>query len=128
MTIVDNDILSTTGTANGTWQNIGNYTALSVHVVAANGLDGDVWIEVSNNPACDPVYSSSTSASTSGVPLTGNLSEGPPETPEEMSILWDSGVTQCMVSPSCLNWKYLRACKKDGSNQTDAYLFGQIVG
>ncbi len=133
MLSVNNAILQTTAAANGAWRKIDDWTSLSVHVI---GLEAgsDVWIEVSNNPLCDPVLSAATSPTTAGVPITGNLAANtvysPPVTGDsgdEQDISFSADGTQAMWSPSCLIWNFIRACKSGGGSvQTTAYLFGQI--
>lgn len=139
-------ILDTTTAANGAWRNINNFTALSVHVV---GLESgsNCWIEVSNNPnvllyqpqAYVPGYNTpglapNTSSNILGVPITGNLANNvtysPPvagDSGDEQDISFSADGTQCMWSPSCLIWNFIRVCKSGGGSvTTQAFLFGQI--
>ena len=115
--------------ADGAWQKIANYSALSVHV---EGLEGDVWVEVSNDPDADPTYvgGSPPVSPPEGCDITGNLISGgtPPAQVEMMSIAYSRDGTQVMVSPSCLAWNYLRVRKTGGGSvETVAWLFGQVI-
>jgi hypothetical protein len=47
MLTANNTIFSSKNALNGPWRNVNNWTAFSIHVT---GLEGNVWIEVSNDP------------------------------------------------------------------------------
>jgi hypothetical protein len=118
--------LDTKAAADGTWTWVGNWSAMSVHIV---GLEGDVWVEVSNDPAADPARYASPPTIPEGCDITGNLTSGgsPPAIVEEVSIAYSRDGTQVMVSPSALVWKWLRVCKSGGgATDTVAYLMGQV--
>jgi len=129
----NNVLFDSAAATDGAWFNIRNYSALSVHLT---GLEAgsDTWIEVSNNPLDDPLYGNSP-PTPDGVPITGNLA-GPasysPPTPygeddQEADISFSDDNSQCMWSPSCLIWNYIRVVKTGGGSvETKAYLFGQI--
>ena len=122
MLSVNNLIFDSTAAADGAWRKIDNWIALSIHII---GLEGDVWVEVSNNPACD--INTTTSAATAGVPLIGNLVTLSPPTDDELSVAYSGDGLQAMISPSCLVWQYIRVRKTGGGIvETKAYLFGQV--
>jgi hypothetical protein len=67
--------------------------------------------------------------------MTGKLatpsSSSPPtagDTVNEEDVAWSTDGKQCMWSPSCLVWNYLRVRKTatGASTTTTAYAFGQI--
>jgi hypothetical protein len=128
MTIKHIKALDTTDAANGTWNWIGNWSALSVHIV---GLEGDVWVEVSNDPAANPVNYGSPPAIPDGCDITGNLAGSSPPHPSEeenINISLSRDGTQAMVSPSALVWEWLRVCKSGGGSvETVAHLMGQVT-
>lgn len=119
---------STDAAANGGWRNVNNWTAFSIHV---KGLEGNVWVEVCNDPAC------LTTPSMSGVPITGNLADktastgyqsnpNPADTTDQADTVFTTDGTQAMWSPACLVWNFVRVCKTGGSGaRTQAFLFGQ---
>lgn len=121
MLTANNQILSTTLAANGAWRDVNNWTAFSIHV---KGLEGNVWVEVCNDPAC---MSDNTIV---GVPVTGNLAiktTNPADSTDQADTAFTADGTQAMWSPSCLVWNYVRVCK-DATAQTvltSAYIFGQ---
>jgi len=120
--------LSTKADANGAWTWIGNWSALALHVA---GLEGDVWVEVSNDPAANPNYYGSPPTIPDGCDITGNLNGGSPPYPaeeENINIALSRDGTQAMVSPSALVWEWLRVCKSGGgSTLTVAHLMGQVT-
>lgn len=128
MTIKHLVALDTKAAANGTWNWIGNWSALSVHVV---GLEGNIWVEVSNDPAANPVNYGSPPTIPDGVNISGYLasSGSPPPVNDEMNIniSYSNDGSQAMVSPSALVWKWLRVCKSGGGSvETTVFLMGQV--
>ena len=119
--------LDTKAAADGTWTWVGDWSAMSVHIV---GLEGDVWVEVSNDPAADPARYASPPTVPEGCDITGNLAGSSPPFPPEgksINVSYSRDGTQAMVSPSALVWKWLRVCKSGGGSvETVAYLMGQI--
>lgn len=47
MLTANNTIFSSTAAANGSWRNIQNWVNFSLHIT---GMEGNVWVEVSNDP------------------------------------------------------------------------------
>lgn len=140
MTPKDLTIFQSAPALMGQWFNIENFSALSVHLINLEAAS-DTWIEVSNNPLCDPLYNPSVLSPPSGswtidgVPITGNLaghaSYSPPVTGDsgdEQDISFSSDGSQAMWSPSCLIWSYIRVNKTGGASadETTAFLFGQV--
>jgi hypothetical protein len=122
----------------GTWAAVYNYSALSINILGVDPA-ADTWIEVSNNPLCDPIKYAGTNKTVYGVPVTGNLGAAgsPPDVSEEADIRFalygPGGPTDtthgymCMWSPSCLIWNYIRLVKTGTSSiETQAWLFGQV--
>lgn len=70
MLTANNTIFSSTAAANGAWRNIGNWTNLSLQI---NGLESNVWVEVSNDPS---VLSNSTT--TISAPAAPTLNQWEP--------------------------------------------------
>ena len=148
MQTANNLIFDSSAAVAGQWRDINNFTALSVHIIGLE-VSSDTWIEVSNNPNVllnqpglvfpgyntpDSLVPVTSAPGISGVPITGNLaghaSYSPPvsgDSGDEQDISFSSDGTQCMWSPSCLIWNYIRVVKTGGgSSETKAYLFGQI--
>jgi hypothetical protein len=48
MLVANNLIFDSTNAADGAWRDVSNWVAYSIHIT---GLEGNVWIEVSNDPA-----------------------------------------------------------------------------
>lgn len=122
MLTANNQIFSSQNAANGLWRNVNNWSAFSIHL---KGLEGNVWIEVCNDPAC------LSDATIVGVPVTGNLAvktnTNPADGTDEADTAFTADGTQAMWSPSCLVWNFVRVCK-DATTQTKvtaAFLFGQ---
>lgn len=138
----NNLIFTSIPAAAGLWAACYNYSALSIHLL---GLDAtsNTWIEVSNNPLCDPRKYPTTCAAVYGVPITGNLAAGGPtatgnENDEVNCCFTTYGPggpsdsthgTMCVFSPSCLIWNYIRVVKTGGSGGllTQAWLMGQVT-
>jgi len=117
--------LSTKAAANGAWTWIGNWSAFSVHIT---GLEGDVWVEVSNDPAANPNSYGSPPTVPDGVSVSGILSGTPPTNDKAINISYSTDGSQAMVSPSALVWEWLRVCKSGGgSTLTVAHLMGQVT-
>ena len=147
MQTANNVIFDSSAALAGAWRDINNFSALSIHIIGLEA-SSDTWIEVSNNPnvllnqpsLVIPGYNTPTdivpvtSSSVYGVPITGNLAGhatySPPvlgDSGDEQDISFSSDGTQCMWSPSCLIWNFIRVVKTGGgSTETIAYLFGQI--
>jgi len=139
-----NKIFDSSVAAAGAWANISNLVGLSIHIV---GLESgsNTYIEVSNNPynLANPPESyilgyttpfpTVTSPPISGVPITGDLTDhatySPPvsgDVSEEVDVAFSADGSQCMWSPSCLVWNWVRVVKTSGgSKETIAWLFGQ---
>lgn len=121
MLTANNKIFESQSAANGQWRDINNWTALSIHL---KGLEGNVWVEVSNDPACLK------DNTMKGVPVTKNLASNTNVNPDDATDQADTAFSadgQAMWSPSCLVWAYVRICK-DSTAQTKtttAFLFGQ---
>jgi hypothetical protein len=132
MTPKDLLIFDSTAAADGIWYKIDNVSALSIHILNLEA-SCDTWIEVSNNPLCDYLLYGAASTAVVGVAMTGNLGTGgspsPPSSMDEQDISYSLDGTQCMWSPSCLVWKYVRVRKSSTGtpiDETKAYLFGQV--
>ena len=132
MLSVNNTILDSKPAADGGWRNVNDWMSMSIHVV---GLEAgaDTWIEVSNDPDCDPNLAATPVPT--GVPITGNLCtpagglSGTGDVQAMIDVVFGSGDSagQAMWSPACLYWNFVRVRKTGGgATTTIAYIFGQV--
>jgi hypothetical protein len=116
----NNKIFDSTLAADGDWRNVSNFTALSIQL---SGVEGNIWIEASNDPSIVGVPPSGNA----GVNVSGSLPSGSPIplASGELAVLVSG--TNVLWSPSCLAWNWIRV-RKDSTAETldtKAFLFGQ---
>lgn len=122
MQVVQNTLLDTTSAGDGAWRNVSNMVAFSIQII---GLEGNVWIEASNDP--NILTNGKVGVNISGNLAAGSYSAPVPEFGETQVVIDSHNSAQCMFNPSCLVWNYIRVRKDNTATakETIAYLFGQ---